>query len=194
MISKTFGGMLFYPESDCLSEFPSPEEMKYRVIISTKPPKEYLEQEKTTEETEDHSSKKRRDSDEEENQSVHKTYFFLIIVISFVTLHFFHLRWLNFCLDDYLQSESDTSEHNKEDCENKKKCDAHRSVSGAPAYKRLIAIHAGKRKGGLKEQLKVESDKVSRLSLNEQALERATSYHGTDVVRYILRSLVFLWS
>lgn len=61
MITETFEDMLFYPESECLEEFPSPEEMKYRIIISTKPPKEYLEA-KTIKETEDHSSKKRRDS------------------------------------------------------------------------------------------------------------------------------------
>lgn len=35
--------MLFYKESECLKEFPSPEELKHRIIISTKPPKEYLE-------------------------------------------------------------------------------------------------------------------------------------------------------
>lgn len=48
MITQTFGEMLFYPESECLKEFPSPEELKYRIIISTKPPKEYLEARSTT--------------------------------------------------------------------------------------------------------------------------------------------------
>ena len=43
MITRTFESMLYYPESDCLSEFPSPESLKHRIIISTKPPKEYLE-------------------------------------------------------------------------------------------------------------------------------------------------------
>ena len=43
MVSQTFGIMLYYPESDSLSEFPSPESLKHRIIISTKPPKEYLE-------------------------------------------------------------------------------------------------------------------------------------------------------
>lgn len=51
------------------------------------------------------------------------------------------------------------------------------------AYERLIAIHAGKPKGGLKEALKVEIDKVRRLSLSEQALEKAAESHGVDVVR-----------
>lgn len=43
MITQTFGIMLYHPEADCLSEFPSPESLKHRIIISTKPPKEYLE-------------------------------------------------------------------------------------------------------------------------------------------------------
>lgn len=43
MLTQTFGDMLFYPKSECLAEFPSPESLKHRIIISTKPPKEYLE-------------------------------------------------------------------------------------------------------------------------------------------------------
>ncbi|KAH9614320.1 hypothetical protein KSS87_014393 [Heliosperma pusillum] len=43
MLTDIFGEMLYTPESEHLEEFPSPEELKYRIIISTKPPKEYLE-------------------------------------------------------------------------------------------------------------------------------------------------------
>lgn len=42
MITQTFGDMLFTSDS-CLKEFPSPESLKRRVLISTKPPKEYLQ-------------------------------------------------------------------------------------------------------------------------------------------------------
>lgn len=42
MINQTFGDMLFAPGSECLQEFPCPESLKKKVIISTKPPKEYL--------------------------------------------------------------------------------------------------------------------------------------------------------
>lgn len=41
MIMETFGSMLYYPESECLEEFPSPEDLKHRIIVSTKPPKKY---------------------------------------------------------------------------------------------------------------------------------------------------------
>lgn len=54
----------------------------------------------------------------------------------------------------------------------------------AAEYKRLIAIHAGKPKGGLDECLKVDPDKVRRLSLSEQQLEKAVETHGKDIVRY----------
>ncbi|KAG8644879.1 hypothetical protein MANES_10G012800v8 [Manihot esculenta] len=45
LVTQTFGGMLYYPQSQSagLVEFPSPESLKHRIIISTKPPKEYLE-------------------------------------------------------------------------------------------------------------------------------------------------------
>ena len=44
MITQTFGDMLYYPpQSECLEEFPSPESLKHKIIISTKPPKEFRE-------------------------------------------------------------------------------------------------------------------------------------------------------
>ena len=42
MVTKTFGDILFTPGSECLKQFPSPESLKKRIIISTKPPKKYL--------------------------------------------------------------------------------------------------------------------------------------------------------
>lgn len=40
MVTKTFGDMLYRPETDQSQEFPSPESLKKKVMISTKPPKE----------------------------------------------------------------------------------------------------------------------------------------------------------
>ena len=59
----------------------------------------------------------------------------------------------------------------------------------APEYKRLIAIHAGKPKGGLDECLRVDPDKVRRLSLSEQQLEKAAVTHGKQIVRYLVKDL-----
>jgi len=44
MVLEVFGDILYYPpDSNHLKEFPSPEQLKGRVLLSTKPPKEYLE-------------------------------------------------------------------------------------------------------------------------------------------------------
>lgn len=61
MLVDTFGEMLYYPDSDILKEFPSPEALKKKIIISTKPPKEYLE----SKSFKGSDSQKRKDQDEE---------------------------------------------------------------------------------------------------------------------------------
>lgn len=62
MLAQTFGDMLLRPESKCFEEFPSPEELKHRIIISTKPPKEYLE---AKEDEKLNSSQREKDSDDD---------------------------------------------------------------------------------------------------------------------------------
>ncbi|TYJ97306.1 phosphoinositide phospholipase C 4-like isoform X2 [Cucumis melo var. makuwa] len=139
-IKETFGDMLFFPEAEYLQEFPSPEELKYRIVISTKPPKEYLR------------SKNYLDG-----------------VYNFVGL----------------QSESESSESDDSDYES--------YTTGVSEYKRLIAIHAGKPNGGLKEALKVGADKVRRLSLSEKALKKATKAHGMDVIRFTQKNMLRIY-
>ena len=41
MITQIFGDLLYYPQTDRMVEFPSPESLKGRIMISTKPPKEF---------------------------------------------------------------------------------------------------------------------------------------------------------
>ncbi|KAL3830175.1 hypothetical protein ACJIZ3_018977 [Penstemon smallii] len=50
MVSKVFGDTLVSSTPEHLVEFPSPESMKRRIIISTKPPKEYRETKSSKEE------------------------------------------------------------------------------------------------------------------------------------------------
>lgn len=40
MATKIFGEMLHCPQTDYVTEFPSPESLKNKIVISTKPPKE----------------------------------------------------------------------------------------------------------------------------------------------------------
>lgn len=63
MITETFGDMLYCPECECLEELPSPEELKHRIIISTKPPKEYLKAENVK--SKRNKSQKDKDSDDD---------------------------------------------------------------------------------------------------------------------------------
>lgn len=160
MFSQTFGEMLYYPDSQCLKEFPSPEALKRKIVLSTKPPKEYLELKDKANVT-----LKGRDSSEEDIFAK-KT---LDLIAEFET-------------EDKTESDQEDEELNGSDCTS--------SHLGAPEYRRLIAIHAGKPKGKLKEVLKGETNKVKRLSLSEQALEKAAASHGTDVVRYTQRNLL----
>ncbi|KAF8402650.1 hypothetical protein HHK36_010739 [Tetracentron sinense] len=163
MVTETFGDMLFYPESQSLEEFPSPDALKYRIIISTKPPKEYLESKGSKDKGNDLQEEKDSSDDEAWTKVSNST--------------------AELEADD--KSDSDSNEHNQDD-EDNDDSDCKSRQLGAPEYKRLIAIHAGKPKGGFKEVLKVEPDKVRRLSLSEQALEKATVSHGTELVRYLL--------
>jgi len=50
-------------------------------------------------------------------------------------------------------------------------------------YRKLITIQAGKPKGHLRDALKVDPEKVRRLSLSETQLAKATSSHGAEVIR-----------
>ncbi|KAK8513295.1 hypothetical protein V6N12_052492 [Hibiscus sabdariffa] len=167
MVTETFGKMLFCPESECLKEFPSPEDLKYRIIISTKPPKEYLE----AQINKDKGKDKEKDSDDDvwgkepaelaADQEDDKT-------------------------------DSDSYENNQDD-EDTDASEPEVNSSRAVGYKSLIAIHAGKPTGGLKKALKVDLDKVRRLSLSEQALEKATMSYGTDVVRFTQKNFLRIY-
>ena len=81
----------------------------------------------------------------------------------------------------------DEEDHNEE--EDLDYGDAKLQQNEAPEYKRLITIHAGKPKGGLQECFKVDPDKVRRLSLSEQQLEKAAVTHGKQIVRYLIKDL-----
>ncbi|PRQ34506.1 putative phosphoinositide phospholipase C [Rosa chinensis] len=164
LLMKTFKDMLFIPDSECFKKLPSPEELKYRIIISTKPPKEYLEDKCVTVKAD--NIHKRKDSEEDAwgNEPSELT-----------EEH-----------EDVDTSESEASEQNLDYEDNN---NSNRGAEPA-SYKRLIALHAGKPNGGLKEALKVEVDRVRRLSLSEQALEKAAESHGTDVVRFTQKNIL----
>ncbi|KAK9059565.1 hypothetical protein SSX86_020269 [Deinandra increscens subsp. villosa] len=149
MVTETFGSMLFFPESENLEELLTPKNLKYRILISTKPPKEYLE------------------AEDVKGSSSRKSQLFDVDDYSWIEGNSF-------------KSGIDMRDH---DVETEDLLKGKKSTS-ARAYKQLIAIHSSKPKNGLKKALIVEKGKVRRLSLAEQALEKATENHGQDVVRF----------
>ncbi|GAB4827593.1 Phosphoinositide phospholipase C 6, variant 2 [Ancistrocladus abbreviatus] len=160
MATETFGEMLYYPESGSLEQLPAPGELKYRILLSTKPPKEYLEAKQSKDKGNISSSKK--DSSKEEpsgNES---------------------------------PDASDT-DPDEEDGDDISSSDGYSSQSGEPEYKRLITIHAGKPKNSVRAALQVVSEKVRRLSLSEQALERAATNYATDVVRFTQKNILRIY-
>lgn len=129
MVTETFGDMLYVPNSEFLMDLPSPEILKRKVLISTKPP-EYHDPQGHK------GAADNKDSD---------------------------------------QDDQDEDEEN-----------------AALQYKQLIAIHAGKPKGGL-DMWHIDPMKVRRLSLSEQQLENASKTRGTDIVRFTQRNLLRIY-
>jgi len=62
--------------------------------------------------------------------------------------------------------------------------------SVAIEYRDLISIHAGNRKGGLKNCLNGDPNRVIRLSMSEQWLETLAKTRGPDLVKFTQRNLL----
>lgn len=141
---QTFGDMLFLPKSEISKDFPSPDELKYKVIVSTKPPKEYLTA----------NSLSDKGSESVENKII---------------------------------SEKSEDEHVDHDSENDS--DGNSMHEKPPEYKNLITI-PGVPRGEVKESLKVDPNKVCRLSWSEQTLAKATTSYATDIVRFTQKNIL----
>ncbi|KAG2310887.1 hypothetical protein Bca52824_022444 [Brassica carinata] len=170
MITQTFGDMLYYHDSESCKEFPSPEELKGKILISTKPPKEYLE---ANDAKEKDNGEKGKDSDEDvwgkEPEELIST-------------------------RSELEKVSTNINYISQDDEDRGSRDFDASCPlQAPEYKRLIAIHAGKPKGGLRMALKVDPNKIRRLSLSEQLLEKAVASYGADVIRFTQKNFLRIY-
>uniref|UniRef100_A0A1J3DXN5 Phosphoinositide phospholipase C n=1 Tax=Noccaea caerulescens TaxID=107243 RepID=A0A1J3DXN5_NOCCA len=136
MVSKTFGKTLFRCTDEHTECFPSPEALKNKILISTKPPKEYLQTQVSQGSTTDESVKVKKAADAEEQ----------------------------------IQDEDEETV--------------------AIEYRDLISIHAGNRKGGLKNCLNGDPNRVIRLSMSEQWLETLAKTRGPDLVKFTQRNIL----
>ncbi|CAN7038451.1 hypothetical protein BRARA_B01141 [Brassica rapa] len=136
MVSQTFGGTLFRCTDEYKERFPSPEALKNKILISTKPPKEYLQTQVSQSATTDESVKAKKVADAEE----------------------------------LIQDEDEETV--------------------AVEYRDLISIHAGNRKGGLKNCLNGDPNRVIRLSMSEQWPETLAKNRGSDLVKFTQRNIL----
>ncbi|KAF3329896.1 phosphoinositide phospholipase C 4-like isoform X2 [Carex littledalei] len=170
MIKETFGDILYIPDDEPLTVFPSPEDLKHRIIISTKPPKEYLEskdQTKTTgsQRSSNGNATSQRISGEEADDAGGK---------------------------DLSDLKSESSNDKDEDESEEDEEDPKFGKDTAYQYRKLITIQAGKPKGAssTKDALQVDPTCVRRLSLSEQKLTKACTSHSADVIRFTQRNLL----
>ncbi|CAL9180361.1 unnamed protein product [Musa hybrid cultivar] len=182
MLTETFGKILYTPMLESPEVFPSPEELKMRIMISTKPPKEYPE------------SKTKMTS--LATTTSHKVPIICGRLFYPITKFFIKEKEHEGQKADEEASSEEASDH--EAITNDHELNEHyqeedpEEGNGKPPieYKRLIAIAAKKLQGDLTEALKIDPHKVTRLSLSEQALEKAASSHGTELIRFTQRNLL----
>ncbi|XP_039786563.1 phosphoinositide phospholipase C 2-like isoform X1 [Panicum virgatum] len=172
MVLEVFGDILYYPESKHLQEFPSPEALKGRVLLSTKPPKEYLEAKGGTMKDREIEPQFKKGEREEAAWGVEVP-----------------------DIQDEMQiadrqSEDDILYHERglDDNDSQKVC-----KHAAPEYKHLITIKAGKPKGALVDALKNDPDKVRRLSLSEQELAKVAARNGPNIVSFTHRNMLRIY-
>ncbi|GLT52018.1 hypothetical protein SLA2020_253820 [Shorea laevis] len=182
VITDTFQEMLFRPdECEGLKEFPSPEYLKKRIIISTKPPQQF-----------------KADNEDKSNNNSNKGKRWRLGAppLPFTLPKFFKCgsgaskkgprksHSSDQEDEDKIDDDDDHSSECSQDNEDNDTSDPGSIQSKALEYGHLISLHAEKPKGELKDALKVELDKVKRISLSEGKLKRAALSHAIEVVRF----------
>ncbi|KAK4353832.1 hypothetical protein RND71_026026 [Anisodus tanguticus] len=155
--------MLFSPDS-CLKDFPSPETLKRCVLISTKPPKEYLQAKEVKE------KETAKGTDQADTEAWGRE------------------------VSDLKARYSDKDDSDDTEADEDDEGDPTSQQNTAPEYKRLIAVHAGRGKGGLSYWLRVDPDKVRRLSLSEQELQKAVPTHVKEIIRFTRGNLLRIYA
>ncbi|KAG2616157.1 hypothetical protein PVAP13_3NG142409 [Panicum virgatum] len=166
MLKDTFRDMLYISESENMAEFPSPDYLKGKIIISTKPPKEYLQTK---------SGKEEETAEDRAEEGV----------------------WGEEISDDKAtalqMSEQYSGKYGAEEAEEEPpdgEAEKKARQGADNEYKRLIAIQLTRRKHDMDQDLKVDPEKVTRLSLGEKAYEKAIVSHGAHIIRFTQRNLL----
>ncbi|KAG9142542.1 hypothetical protein Leryth_011637 [Lithospermum erythrorhizon] len=162
MVTQVFGDVLFStgPKNEYLPVFPSPQDLKRRIIISTKPPKQYLE-DKSPKEKEPSDQKEKKPSEENAwGREISKTF-----------------------------QKVDGNENDEEEDESSSEVKNMAQDAGSE-YKHLIGFKARKVIGKTEEWIKVDPNRAERISLGEEKFEKVVMSHGLDMIRFTQSNLV----
>ncbi|XP_011623006.2 phosphoinositide phospholipase C 2 isoform X2 [Amborella trichopoda] len=175
MVYWIFGRMLFYPMSGKLEEYPSPKDLMNRILLSTKPPKEYLE----TEIQAKVRQNEKQDAWGNEISNIkagHKTDTENVLEPSHPPPS-----------DSYNSEDEDARVDDDGIVQEKMGEDA------VPEFGKLITIRAGKPKEDLKYALELEEKHARRVSLSEPQLEDIAESHPAVVVSFTKRNILRIY-
>lgn len=183
IVHHVLGDALYYPDSqeEGFTQFPSPEQLKRRIIISTKPPKEYLASQKSEGSQmllSAASAESTEDGQKEEPWGEE------LPDICEEPLH----TDMSLPVSVDPTPEVDTSD------EEIKPPERRDDSKVAPEYKMLITIRAGKpRSDSLKDSLAVGDPYVRRVSLSEPQLSKVVKSHPSAVLSFTNKNLLRIY-
>eukprot|EP00246_Nothoceros_aenigmaticus_P015284 TRINITY_DN6274_c0_g2_i1.p1 TRINITY_DN6274_c0_g2~~TRINITY_DN6274_c0_g2_i1.p1 ORF type:complete len:561 (+),score=109.82 TRINITY_DN6274_c0_g2_i1:217-1683(+) len=173
--TSLLGDALYIPaENESFSSFQSPEQLKRRILISTKPPKEYLEAGTEDSKTDKPAGKNAKPNGN--NKGVEE-----------------EEAWGDE-VPDFDEEAVEGDRPPESSLLNTVELEAQAEQAIAPpAYKHIISIRAGKPKGAsMRSALSVEGD-VRRVSLSEPQLEKASKDYADLVVKFTQKNLLRIY-
>lgn len=186
IVNRVLGDTLYYPDSqhEGFTEFPSPESLKNRILISTKPPKEYLATEKDghgLKATPAGSGEVAKETTPAEKEQPWGDEIPDIGEDSLTADKSFRVSTEPGLEADMSDDESKSPEKLKDS-------------NVAPEYKRIITIRAGKPRGdSLKDALAIGDPFVRRVSLSEPQLSKVAKSHPDAIVSFTSKNILRIY-
>ncbi|PWA35160.1 phosphoinositide phospholipase C family, EF-hand domain pair [Artemisia annua] len=214
MVTKIYGDVLYCSSSsDTMAEFPSPESLKKRIVVSTKPPKEYLDRTKSMikddssvnmkistwgEELSEHLEIPQSTDENDEDFQYEEDTLKPNLEPQYEQLIAIQSKKLKGGVKDWLHDDPTAvkrislretrldkaiENHATDNDEDFQYEEDTLKPNLEPQYEQLIAIQSKKLKGGVKDWLHDDPTAAKRISLRETRLDKAIENHATDVIR-----------
>ncbi|KAG6551609.1 hypothetical protein Mapa_006688 [Marchantia paleacea] len=194
--TDVLGKLLWRPDEDAkcakFTQFPSPEDIKHRILISTKPPKEYIKGEKHEQLAEKKASLKAEAASSRPGQTPR----------SFTPgeprkssewgpeIPGFEATEKRASLDP---SDKPVSDDEDTDNDDNDEGDEEPDHVKNPEYKSIISIRAGKPKGASVVDTLVVDEYVKRVSLSEPQLEKVAEKKPSALIKFTEKNLLRIY-